>query len=160
MTNCLLIFVVLSLISLGLGESPLVILSICSLVLSFVISSLLFSVCFLVSFSFFLFVSFSVLFVLPYVFMRQFLEYTSFLIIKKKIKKNCYFRPLLNLFCKLIIFHGIRALDPWLQQHLKILLSPHILLIQQHLKILLSPHILLINNPSFITSSISIIVTV
>ena len=70
MTNCLLIFVVLSLIGLGLGDSPLVILSLCSLVLSFVISSLLFSFCFLVSFSFFLFVSFSVLFVLPYVFMR------------------------------------------------------------------------------------------
>ena len=63
MTNCLLIFVVLSLIGLGLGDSTLVTLSLCSLVLSFVISSLLFSVCFLVFFFFFLFLS---LYSLPY----------------------------------------------------------------------------------------------
>ena len=51
MTNCSLILVVLSLIGLGLGDSPLVILSLCSLVLFFVISSSLISVCFLVFFS-------------------------------------------------------------------------------------------------------------
>ena len=41
MTNCSLILVALFLIGLGLGDSPLVILSLCSLVLFFVISSLL-----------------------------------------------------------------------------------------------------------------------
>ena len=41
MTNCLLILVALFLIGLGLGDSPLVILSLCSLVLFFVISFLL-----------------------------------------------------------------------------------------------------------------------
>ena len=41
MTNCSLILVALFLIGLGLGNSPLVILSLCSLVLFFVISSLL-----------------------------------------------------------------------------------------------------------------------
>ena len=56
MTSCLLLLVVLFLNGLGLGDSPLVILSLCSLVLSFVISP------------FCLFVSFSVLFVLPYAF--------------------------------------------------------------------------------------------
>ena len=55
MTSCSLILVVLFLIGLGLGDSPLVILSLCSLVLFFVISSLLFSVCFLLPFFFFLF---------------------------------------------------------------------------------------------------------
>ena len=65
MTNCSLILVALFLIGLGLGDSPLVILSSCSLVLFFVISSLLASIVFL----FFLFL-FSVLSVLPYVFMR------------------------------------------------------------------------------------------
>ena len=53
MTSCLLLLVVLFLNGLGLGDSPLVILSLCSLVLSFVISF------------FCLIVSFSVLFVLP-----------------------------------------------------------------------------------------------
>ena len=53
MTNCSLILVVLFLIGLELGDSPLVILSLCSLVLFFVISSLLFSVCCLVFFFFF-----------------------------------------------------------------------------------------------------------
>ena len=41
MTSCSPFFVVLFLIGLGLGDSPLVILSLCSLVLFFVISSLL-----------------------------------------------------------------------------------------------------------------------
>ena len=50
MTSCSLIFVALYLIGLGLGDSPLVILSLCSFVLSFVFSSLLFSACFLVLF--------------------------------------------------------------------------------------------------------------
>ena len=54
MTSCSLILVVLFLIGLGLGDSPLVILSLCSLVLSFVISSLLVFVCFVVFFCFFL----------------------------------------------------------------------------------------------------------
>ena len=54
MTSCLLLLVVLFLIGLGLGDSPLVILSLCSLVLSFVISSLLVFVCFVVFFCFFL----------------------------------------------------------------------------------------------------------
>ena len=49
MTNCSLILVALFLIGLGLGDSALVILSLCSLVLFFVISSLL------VPFFFFLF---------------------------------------------------------------------------------------------------------
>ena len=72
MTNCSLILVALFLSALGLGDSPLVILSLCSLVLFFVISSLLVLFVFLF-FSFsslFLFVSFSVFSVLPYVFMR------------------------------------------------------------------------------------------
>ena len=69
MTSCLLLFVVLFLIGLGFGDSPLVILSLCSLVVSFVISSLLVFVCFVVFF--YLFVSFSVLFVLPYVFFMR-----------------------------------------------------------------------------------------
>ena len=56
MTYCLLLLVVLFLNGLGLGDSPLVILSLYSLVLSFVINF------------FYLFVSFSVLFVLPYAF--------------------------------------------------------------------------------------------
>ena len=51
MTSCSPIFVVLFLIGLGLGDSPLVIPSLCSFVLSFVFSSLLFSACFLVLFS-------------------------------------------------------------------------------------------------------------
>ena len=54
MTSCLLLLVVLFLIGLRLGDSPLVILSLCSLVLSFVISSLLVFVCFVVFFCFFL----------------------------------------------------------------------------------------------------------
>ena len=72
MTSCSLILVALFLIGLGLGDSPLVILSLCSLVLFFVISSLLSPFVFLF-FSFsslFLFVSFFVFSVLPYVFMR------------------------------------------------------------------------------------------
>ena len=47
MTNCSLILVALFFIGLGLGDSPLVILSLCSLVLFFVISSLLASFVFL-----------------------------------------------------------------------------------------------------------------
>ena len=54
MTSCLLLLVVLFLNGLGFGDSPLVILSLCSLVLSFVISSLLVFVCFVVFFCFFL----------------------------------------------------------------------------------------------------------
>ena len=50
MTNCSLILVALFLSALGLGDSPLVILSLCSLVLFFVISSLLFFVCLFVFF--------------------------------------------------------------------------------------------------------------
>ena len=77
MTNCSLILVALFLIGLGLGDSPLVILSLCSLVLFFVISSLLAPFVFLFFSIFFslLFVSFSVFSVLPYVFMRFLLEY-------------------------------------------------------------------------------------
>ena len=88
MTNCSLTLVALCLIGLGLGDSPLVILSLCSLVLFFVISSLLASLVFL--FSPFLFpfcVSFSVLSVLPYVFMRSLFN-IIFLLIKKKKKSN------------------------------------------------------------------------
>ena len=58
MTNCSLILVALFLSALGFGDSPLVILSLCSLVLLFVISSLL-VLFFLVFFYFFsLFVCF------------------------------------------------------------------------------------------------------
>ena len=65
MTNCLLTLVALFLIGLGLGDSPLVILSLCSLVLFFVISFLLVSLVFLFSpFLFPFFVPFSVLSVL------------------------------------------------------------------------------------------------
>ena len=70
MTSYSFILVVLSLIGLGLGDSPLLILSLCSFALSFVISSLLFSICFLVLFFFLLFVSFSVFSVSASVFMR------------------------------------------------------------------------------------------
>ena len=49
MTNCSLTLAALFLIGLGLGDSPLVILSLCSLVLFFVISSLLASLVFLCS---------------------------------------------------------------------------------------------------------------
>ena len=56
MTSCLLLLVFLFLNGLGLKDSPLVILSLCSLVLSFVISF------------FCLFVSFSIIFGLPYAF--------------------------------------------------------------------------------------------
>ena len=59
MTSCLLLLVVLFLNGLGLGDSPLLILSLCSLVLSFVISF------------FCLLVSFFVLFVLPYAFFMR-----------------------------------------------------------------------------------------
>ena len=59
MTSCLLLLVVLFLNGLGLGDSLLVILSLCSLVFSFVISF------------FCLFVSFFVLFVLPYAFSHE-----------------------------------------------------------------------------------------
>ena len=57
MISCLLLLVVLFLIGLGLGDSPLVILSHCSLALSFVISSLLvfcLLCCFFLSVCFFL----------------------------------------------------------------------------------------------------------
>ena len=75
MTSCSLTLVAFFLIGLGLGDSPLVILSLCSLVLFSVISSLLFPFVFLFFFFFFSL----------YVFMRQLLEYISFLS-KKKIK--------------------------------------------------------------------------
>ena len=94
MTNCSLILVALFLIDLGLGDSPLVILSLCSLVLFFVISSLLASFVFLFFlFLFSFFVSFSVLSVLPYVFMRSlfniyFLTYQKK---KKLLKPSCIF---------------------------------------------------------------------
>ena len=87
MTSCSLIFVVLYLIGLGLGDSPLVIPSLCSFVLSFVFSSFLFSACFLVLFYFS--VCFSLCIVCSAsVFMRQFFEYTSLLLIKKKYSTN------------------------------------------------------------------------
>ena len=73
MTNCSLILVALFLIGLGLGDSPLVILSLCSLVLFVVISSGLLRLFLLFSLLFFsLFVSLSVLFRWPYVFLRFF----------------------------------------------------------------------------------------
>ena len=73
MTNCSLTLVTLFLIGLRLGDSPLVILSLCSLVLFFVISFLLVSLVLLFSpFLLPFFVSFSVPSVLPYVFMRFF----------------------------------------------------------------------------------------
>ena len=56
MTNCSLILVALFLIGLGLGDSPLVILSLCSLVLFFVISSGLLRLFFVVFSFVFLFV--------------------------------------------------------------------------------------------------------
>ena len=66
MTNCSLTLAALFLIGLGLGDSPLMILSLCSLVLFFVISFLLVSLVFLFSpFLLPFFVSFSVLSVLP-----------------------------------------------------------------------------------------------
>ena len=81
--------VALFLIGLGLGDSPLVILSLCSLVLFFVISFCLLHFVFLFSLLLFsLFVSLSVLFGWPYVFMRFFLIYI-FLLIKKK---KCFFK--------------------------------------------------------------------
>ena len=67
MTNCSLTLVALFLIGLGLGDSPLVILSLCSLVLFFVISSLLAMLVFLFSSFFLVFVSSSVLSVCPFV---------------------------------------------------------------------------------------------
>ena len=73
MTNCSLTLVALFFIGLGLGDSPLVILSLCSLVLFFVISFLLVSLVFLFSpFLLPFFVSFSVLSVLPLVFLTFF----------------------------------------------------------------------------------------
>ena len=83
MTNCSLILVALFLIGLGLGDSPLVILSLCSLVLFVVISSGLLRLFLLFSLLFFsLFVSLSVLFRWPYLFLRFFNIF--FLLIKKK----------------------------------------------------------------------------
>ena len=81
MTNCSLILVALFLIGLGLGDLPIVILSLCSLVLFFVISSLLASIVFL----FFLFL-FSVLSVLPYVFMRSL--FNIYFLTSQKINKT------------------------------------------------------------------------
>ena len=90
MTNCSLTLVALFFISLRLGNSPLVILSLCSLVLFFVIRFFFFFVgfaCVLVfSFSFPFFVPFSVLSVLPLVFLRFF--NIIFLLIKKKKKRT------------------------------------------------------------------------
>ena len=83
MTNCSLILVALFFIGLELGDSPLVILSLYSLVLFFVISSGLLRLFLLFSLLFFsLFVSLSVLFRWPYVFLRFFNIF--FLLIKKK----------------------------------------------------------------------------
>ena len=84
MTNCSLTLVALFLIGLGLGDSPLVILSLCSLVLFIVFSSFLLYLLFVFSCVFFLFVSPSVLFRWPLVFLR-FFYYIFFLLIKKKI---------------------------------------------------------------------------
>ena len=94
MTNYSLILVALFLIGLGLGDSPLVILSLCSLVLFFVISSSLAPFVFLFFFFFFslLFVSFSVLSILPYVFMRFLFEYIFYYLSKKKISKKLCFK--------------------------------------------------------------------
>ena len=96
MTSCLLFLAILFLIGLGLADSPLVILSLCSLVLSFVISF------------FCLFVSFSVLFILPYVFSwGSFLNiHLSYLSKKKKntqefILENSYY------FCFCFIFFNV-----------------------------------------------------
>ena len=73
MANCSLTLVALFLIGLRLGDSPLVILSPCSLVLFFVISFLLISLVLLFSpFLLPFFVSFSVPSILPYVFMSFF----------------------------------------------------------------------------------------
>ena len=93
MTNCSLILVALSLIGLGFGDSPLVILSLCSLVLFFVISFSLAPFVFLFFlFLFSLFVSLSVLSVLPFVFLRFLFEYIfSYLSKKKKKGKSCQF---------------------------------------------------------------------
>ena len=89
MTNCLLILVALFLIGLGLGDSPLVILSLCSLVLFVVISSGLLRLFLLFSLLFFsLFVSLSVLFRWPFVFLRFFNIF--FLLIKKKKEMNWF----------------------------------------------------------------------
>ena len=85
MTNYSLILVALSLIGLGFGDSPLVILSLCSLVLFFVISSSFAPFVFLFSlFLLSLFVSLSVFSVLPYVFMRFLFEYIFSYLSKKK----------------------------------------------------------------------------
>ena len=89
----------LSLIGPGLGDSPLVILSLCSLVLFFVISFSFAPFGFLFFlFLFSLFVSLSVLSVLPYVFMRFFLN-IYFLTYQKKKKKILWrgWFPKLNL---------------------------------------------------------------
>ena len=84
MISCLLTLVALFLTGVGLGDSPLVILSLCSLVLFFVISFLLVSSCscFLVFFFFFC----SLLYTLcaAFVFLRFF--NIIFLLIKKKKK--------------------------------------------------------------------------
>ena len=109
MTNCSLILVALFLIGLGLGDSPLVILFLCSLVLLFVISFSFAPFVFLFFlFLFSLFVSLSVLSGLPYVFMRfylniYFLTYQK----KKKIYKIVYF----FMFHKVVIcaVHNILA---------------------------------------------------
>ena len=87
MTNCSLILVALSLIGLGFGDSPLVILSLCSLVLFFVISFSLAPFVFLFFlFLFSLFVSLSVLSVLPFVFLRFLFEYIFSYLSKNKKK--------------------------------------------------------------------------
>ena len=66
MTSCLLFLVILFLIGLGLGDSSLVILSLCSLVRSFVVRSLLVFVCSIVCFSICLFLSMYSLFCLMF----------------------------------------------------------------------------------------------
>jgi len=77
MTSCLLHLAILFLTGPGLGDSHLVILSLCSLVLFFFVIN--FILCFV-----FLFVSVtSACFVSFYI--KQLLEYTSFLLIKKRV---------------------------------------------------------------------------
>ena len=105
MTNCSLILVALCLIGLGLGDSPLVILSLCSLVLFFVISSLLALLVFLFSpFLLPFYVSFFVLSVLPYVFMRSLFNIYSLTYQKKK---KIGVRPILSIVIELGIKDGI-----------------------------------------------------
>ena len=106
MTNCSLILVALFLIGLGLGDSPLVILSLCSLVLFFVISFLLASIVFLFFlFLFSFFVSFSVLSVLPYVFMRSLFNIFFLTYQKKKLINSKNAKKLISFQTSGLEFH-------------------------------------------------------